>query len=185
MNRRSAKIMYEIGDLIIYGKHGVCKVEDIGKLEFMGVDESRTYYTLDSIHNSGKIFTPTDTKEFMRPIMAFDEVQELISKIPHIEIDEEYFDKSIKQVEESYKDCLETHDCYSLVKLIKAVEIKRERIEEQGKKLGQIDQRYLRRAEELLYGELSVVLDIPKEDVAAYIESKTQKKIEEEELVDR
>lgn len=39
-----------------------------------------------------------------------------------------------------------------------------------GKKPVQIDQRYMKRAEDFLYGELAVALDIPYESVNAYIE---------------
>jgi len=44
--------------------------------------------------------------------------------------------------------------------------------EEQGRKLGQMDERYMKKAEDLLDGEFAVALGIPKESVGSYIESK-------------
>lgn len=38
--------MYELGDYIIYGNHGVCKVEDIGSLDIAGIDKSVESRTL-------------------------------------------------------------------------------------------------------------------------------------------
>ena len=40
-----------------------------------------------------------------------------------------------------------------------------------GKKLGQTDQRYMKRAEDTLYGELAVALDLTPAEVPAYIKS--------------
>ena len=42
-------------------------------------------------------------------------------------------------------------------------------MESQGKKLGQIDTRYRKEAEELLHEEFAVVLGIPKDEVIQYI----------------
>ena len=38
-----------------------------------------------------------------------------------------------------------------------------------------MDERYLKRAEELLYGELAVALDIPREEVAGYIAAEAER----------
>jgi len=38
-----------------------------------------------------------------------------------------------------------------------------------GAKPGQVDERYMKRAEELLYGELAVALDMSKEEIGGYI----------------
>ena len=56
----------------------------------------------------------------------------------------------------------------NLVQLIKTVYAKSKR---SGRRLSQVDQRYRKRAEELLHGELSVALGIPFHEVPAYIES--------------
>ena len=44
---------------------------------------------------------------------------------------------------------------------------------EQAKlKFGAVDRRYMERAEDLLFGELAVALDIEREDVQAFIEER-------------
>lgn len=45
-------------------------------------------------------------------------------------------------------------------------------------KIGQIDERYMKKAEELLYGELAVALEITPKDVPSYI-AKRMREIEE------
>ena len=54
------------------------------------------------------------------------------------------------------------------MQLIKTVYAKSRR---HGRRVSQVDQRYRKRAEELLHGELSVALGIPFHEVPAYIES--------------
>lgn len=163
--------MYKIGDLIIYGSQGVCKVEKIGTPNINGVDTGRIYYTLSPLYQNGKIFTPIDTNIFMRHIMTYTEVQQLIALIPSIS--ENVFNSSnVKLLEDHYQESMQTHDCYDLVKVIKSVYTKNEITVSQGKKLGQIDERFMKRAEDLLYGEFAVVLDIPKETVKSYIEAR-------------
>ena len=56
-----------------------------------------------------------------------------------------------------------------MIQLIKSVYAKNASAEQHGKKPGQIDQRYMRRAENLLHGELAVSLGISRDDVSGYI----------------
>ena len=77
--------MFKIGDLIIYGGEGVCKVEDIGVPDIFDVTHEREYYTLSPLYRQGKIYTPVDTKIFMRPVISKDEAMDLIEMMPEID----------------------------------------------------------------------------------------------------
>jgi CarD family transcriptional regulator len=50
------------------------------------------------------------------------------------------------------------------------VYVKQQQKNSEGKKLGQVDERYMKQAEDMLYSELAIVLDIPKENMKTYIE---------------
>ncbi|WP_010246269.1 CarD family transcriptional regulator [Acetivibrio cellulolyticus] len=165
--------MYQIGDFIIYGNHGVYKVDGIGTPGVCGIDENKLYYTISAVYGNERIFTPVDTNVFMRKIITFDEVQQLISLIPSIK-ESVYCNRNIKLVEDHYQEYLQAYDCRDLVELIKSIYTKKTIVAEQGKKLGQIDERFMRKAEELLYGELAVALKIPKESVKGYIEERVK-----------
>ncbi len=166
--------MYEIGDLIIYGSEGVCRVESVGASPVSGADKERLYYTLSPLYRTGYVFTPVDSGVFMRPVISKEEALELIRQIPSIE-GEAYENRNLRFLTEHYQECLQTHKCYDLVKLIKDVYVKRESAIRRGKKLGQIDERFMKRAEDMLYGELAVALGIPKEDVCGYIAESVEK----------
>ena len=74
--------MYELGDYIIYGNHGVCRVEDIGSLDISGVDNSIECYT-STCFEGKHIYTPVDNdKVSMRKVITNEEALELIERIP-------------------------------------------------------------------------------------------------------
>lgn len=168
------KIMYQIGDLIIYGSYGACRVEAIGTPDISGLDETRIYYTLCPFYQNGKVFTPIDTSVFMRPIITYEKAQQLIDLIPSIRTEYNISNNS-KLVEVQYQESMQSHECSDLIKVIKTVYNKRVIAVGQGKKLGQIDERYMKKAEDLLYGELAVALGIPRDDVKSFIEERVDK----------
>ncbi len=45
----------------------------------------------------------------------------------------------------------------------------------QGHKLGQVDEKYMKQAQDSLYGEFSVALEIPTQEVPDYIRSRLKK----------
>lgn len=163
--------MYKAGDLVIYGNHGVCRIESVGEPNISGVDKSKLYYTLSPLYHSEKIFTPVDTNIFMRPIITYEEAEQLISHIPPIDKSLNDFE-DIRSLEAHYKNLLKSHSCSDLLRLIKTIYAKSRIVEKQGKKLGQIEKRFMSTAEEQLYGEFAAALNMPKENVKIYVEEK-------------
>lgn len=164
--------MYQKNEFVIYGERGVCRVEDICTPEGLpGVQKGRLYYKLTPIREAGTIYIPVDTNVFMRPVITKEEAEELISQIPRLR-ESQPGSRNAKEMEEYYKDVLHSHNCLDLLELIRAVYVRSQNSIQNGKKPGQVDMRYQKRAEELLHGELAVVLQIPTDQVAAYIETK-------------
>ena len=161
--------MYEIGQLIVYGNEGVCRVEEIGTPKISGVDKHREYYTLAPIYREGKVFTPVDSKVFMRPVITREEALALIDRIPQMTA-QVYENSNLRFLNEHYQQCIQDYTCADLLQLIKDVRAKRRRMAERGKKLGLVDERYMKRAEEMLHGELAIALDMPREQVNAILE---------------
>lgn len=166
--------MYQIGDLIIYGNNGVHVVEEIGVPDITYIDKNKLYYILLSVYSNTRIYTPIDTSVFMRPVITYEEVQKLISQIPEIQTDI-YDNRNIRMLADHYQISMETHDCLDLLQLIKTVYIKRSIVSSQGKILGLTDERYYKRAEELLHGEFAIALGIPKDNVKGYIAESVKK----------
>ena len=161
-------IMFEKGELIMCGGHGVCRVIDITGNPIDRFDQEKKYYVLEPVfEKASTIYTPVDNdKIVMRRIMNKEEAEKLIAHIT--EIDTVWIQEE-KRREQTYKEAIRTYDSRSLVQIIKTLyQRKRSRIDE-GKKVLSSDELYLHKAEELLYSEISLALSIPKENVEAYI----------------
>jgi CarD family transcriptional regulator len=166
--------MYSVGDLVVYGSVGVCKVEAIGVPALSAIDETRSYYTLTPLYKDGRIYAPTDTCTFVRPVISRDAAISLIKRMPFIDASI-YETKHIGLLKEHYQGLLHSHDCADLVHLIKSVYVKRQSLAENKKSLGQVEAQYMKRAEEMLYDELAVALDLPRGEVKGYIEAAVER----------
>ncbi len=164
--------MYEINDLIMYGSTGVCKVSDITTPDFAAEKEDNLYYVLTPLYQNGVIYAPVNNeKVFMRPVITEDEAKDLIDNIPRIHT-EIYKNSSMQQLTKYYQSVLDTHRCLDLLKLTKSIHEKKEAAMKQNRHLGQIDKKFMKRAEDLLFGEFAAALHISKDDVQSYIEDR-------------
>lgn len=160
--------MYQVNDLIVYGNHGVCRITGIGTPAIPIADKNRQYYTLRPAYQREEvIYAPVENnKTVMRPILTRQEADRLIDEIPKLNT---VWIVNEREREAQYKAAIRTCDCKELVRIIKTLyQRKRERIQS-GKKVTVVDDRYFHQAEEQLYGELAIVLDMPKEAVSDYI----------------
>lgn len=160
--------MYQVGDKIIYGSNGVCVIEEIKMIEVPHTDEEKAYYIIKPVFQECRISVPTDTKMFMRPIISEADAIELIDGIPEVDA-QPYYNTALRQLQEYYEKKMSSHSCTDLVELTLSLYKKREQVLSQKRKFGAIDERYMKRAEELLFGELSVALGIQKSEVRGYI----------------
>ena len=166
--------MYQTGDLILYGGTGVCRVTDIVSKKPSRTEPEKQYYILTPLYQTGTITTPVDnTKVFTRPVITRDEAMSLIDQIPTIQA-EAYHNQNLQQLENHYKSEMEGHDCLSLLRLTMSTYRKKQEREQAKLKFGAVDRRYMERAENLLYGELAVALDITKDSVQDFIAQRLQ-----------
>ena len=160
--------MFEAGTYIVCGQHGVCRVEGVGKLQLTEASGDKVYYTLSKVYSRGGVlYVPADSEKIvMRPVISKEEAEDLIGhmrEIDMLQIDNE------KRKEEIFKQAFRTCDSREWVKIIKTLhERKRIRLAK-GKKVTASDERYMRTAEDNLFGELAISLGIDKNDVEQYI----------------
>lgn len=164
--------MYQVGTLVLYGSTGVCKIEEIKEQEFPATGERRLYYVLSPLYEKTKISVPVDSdKVFLREIISKDEAEHLIEIMPTLQ-PEICHSRVTKELTEHYETILKSHDCEATAELALSIYHKKLEAAEQNRKFGSIDERFLRQAENLLYGELAAALEIPKESVPEYIGEK-------------
>ena len=160
--------MFQIGQLVVYGGEGVCRVEGIGVPSIPGADKTRQYYTLSPLNRTGQVLTPVDTRVMMRPVMSRGEAEGLIASLSALE-PEEMPGGGVRAAKDYYHQLVMSYDCRRLAGMIKTVSRKRVRAMRSGKKVSQMDERYLKRAEEELYSELAAALELEPDAVLNYI----------------
>lgn len=160
--------MFSIGEKIVYSEHGVCTVENIAPLE-PGDLNGRLYYHLSPLIGSGTLFVPVDSGAFMRHVMSREEAEALIDSIPSIEpaiCDDNRFN----HVDAFYRELFKHHSCETLVSILKGLHRRLS-----GKKSrSSRAEATMRRAKDILHGELSVALDMDIQAVEGYIASRLE-----------
>ena len=159
--------MFSVGDKIIYGENGVCTVEKIEPLAISGVSKDRLYYHLKPLIGSGTYFAPVDSGAYMRPVMSREQAEALIDAMPGIApaICE---DNRFNHVDAYYKELFRLHSCEALVAIVKGL---RSRMAARKTRSSRAEAT-MKRARDMLHGELSVALDLPLSEVEGYIQSR-------------
>lgn len=163
--------MFKIGDYVVVGVNGICQVEEITTLNLDGVDKSRKYYLLHPVFSDkSTVYKPVDTaSETVRPALTKDEAKALVDEMKSIPV---AVIKDEKSLEATYKELIRSQDPKALVQLIKTIIQRKEARLSKGFKVTALDARYFKQAEESLYGELAVALDIPRTEIKDYISDK-------------
>lgn len=167
---------FSVNDVIVYGRHGVCRVVEIGTISMSMADRHKLYYTLRPVYgHDALIYVPVDrADDMMRMVISREEALMLIQDIPAME---SIWIANEKERELAYKEILRSCDCRELVRMIKSLHQRKRTRVEQGKKMTAVDERYFRQAEEQLYEELAYALELDKEKVLPFIQdSLVQKK---------
>ena len=160
--------MFAQGDLVVYGGEGVCRVEGVGTPATTGIDKTKMYYTLSPLYRTGQVMTPVDTGVLMRPVMTKAEAAAFLKELP--QLPPEGPDGATQRfAKEHYHAIVTSYDCRRMAAMIKYTCQRRRWAQQHGRKISQLDERYLRRAEEQLYGELAVALGIDRQEVCGYI----------------
>lgn len=165
--------MYEIGQLVLYGSHGVCKV--LNK-EIRTIDRKKVeYLVLEPIdQQDSRFLVPTSNAVAMAklsPILTKEEIENLLSDRELI-ADAWIEDENIRK--QKYRELIVGSDRSSLISMIRALYIHKEKQQEAGRKFHLCDENFLRDAEKLLSAEFSVVLGISRQQVGQYIADRLQ-----------
>ena len=162
--------MHGIGERVIYGANGVMEIVDIR--EETVADVSRKYYVLRDLNSASdsQIFVPVDNKKLvssMRPLLTKEEAMDMIRRIKTIPEAEWKSDNRIRS--EKFREVIESGDRDGMIAIIKAVYENGLKRQEEGKKNYLADENIMKKAEKVIYSELSMVLGIPENEVANFI----------------
>ena len=160
--------MFQPGELLVYHATGVCRVEEICRPNLSGAPK-REYYLLKPLYQDGVISCPVDnSKVKIRPVISREEAETLIDLIPDLHA-KTCRAPTLQALAQRYQTVIRDHDCRELIEMMMSVYAKQQQAEAQKRRLGLVDERFMKQAERLLYGEFSAALGIPFEEVQPYI----------------
>ena len=161
--------MFQPGTLVVYGATGVCRVEAIRHPEPRSGGQDKPCYLLKPLYQEGVIYTPVENRKVpIRPVMTREEADALIGLIPTMQA-EACRAPTIQALTQHYQSVIHSGDRRDLIQLLMSIYAKQKQAEAQKRRLGMVDERYMKQAERLLYGEPAAALDIPFDQVQPYI----------------
>ena len=161
--------MFKVGDLVLYGTTGVCRVSEIKEKDLTGKGKTQLYYHLAPLYQTCVISAPVNSdKIFIRPIISREEAERLIDHMSSISSDH-YPTGAARELTEQYEAAINTHDCIIWASLLHSIYTKKEKLTIQKKKFSSLDERYMRKTEDLLFGELAAAMGMDRKAVASVI----------------
>lgn len=159
---------FQIGDQVVYGAHGVCKIVDFTQ---QTVDrKKKNFYVLESLGHSGmRICFPADNPAVLNQLRPLIRKQELLDLLASDRIRQNCWIADEGQRKLRYKELISGGDRVFLLQMIHSLQQHKKEQLSQGRKFHLCDDNFLRDAIRLLNMEFSEVLEIPPEDVAAFV----------------
>ena len=170
--KKDEVFMFQKGDLVTYGCKGVCVIKDVTTLNMAGIPKDRLYYEMQLLHDAGsKIFTPVEheaSRSVMRPVLSGEEAERLLGRLESLKAEWIPDDRAR---EAYYREAINHSDAEGMLAIIRSLHLRRKERMAQGRKLTAMDSKYLRMAEDNLYTEISLALQIPLNEAAQQIGS--------------
>lgn len=160
--------MYQVGDRFVYGVHGICRIT---ALEERTVDRKKIlYYVLESKAQPGAYFyVPTHNQAAvakLRRLLSRQELDELLSSDA---VRQEVWVSDENKRKQVYRELIGSGDRCRLISMVSSLYRHKQEQAAAGRKFHLCDENFLRDAEKLLSSEFSEVLEIPRDQVGAYI----------------
>ena len=160
--------MFNIGELVMYGSEGVCRISAICEESFGGAS-ARYYELIPEYRANTSVLVPVDNEKLtakMHPLLTPDEVETLVSTIPDVRT--EWIENENKR-KERYKQMLSSGDRSDLVCILKTLYNHRIECVKKERKLHAVDERFFAEAAEKLHSEIAAVLGITPDEAESYI----------------
>ena len=148
---------YQIGDVVVFGAEGLCRIEDITEKKFG--KEIIQYYVLKQLMRGNSVSK-------MRPVLTEEEITQFIRQMPSQEVP---WIENNRERQQAFKEIILYGDSRDLIRLVRNLHLRREEQVAKGKKLYAADERIFKDAENIVFEEISYALNIPRDRVLDYI----------------
>ncbi len=165
----------QIGDLIVYKSAGVCRVVAQEEQSMDGI-HSVLYYKLKPIsdENSTYYIPVASAGERLRRLMTKEEVLALIDSMPLAAEAENELPANRRKRRELYAQVIKEHNEHEMVRMLASLYEKKQSSAAKGKRISAMDETAMKNAEELMFQEIGVVLELEQAQVRAFIDERVQ-----------
>ncbi len=162
---------FKVGDYVVYGTNGVCRVDDISFTSLSPAVPPREYYFLTQIKSGSTIYVPYSsdrTNSKMRPLLTKDDIASLLLEAKDKTLE---WNNDRKVRSSLFHDILSKglHD--ELIMMIRCIYMQKNELLKNKKKLSNTDSDMLFYAQSVVEDEFSFVLGVPAENVGQYIKN--------------
>lgn len=162
--------MFQQGGQVVYGVHGVCTILEN---ETRVVNRKKVeYYVLQPLEQpEARYYVPVQNVAAvakMNPVLTREGIEELLRGK---DVFAQTWIEDENQRKQYYKTVIGSGDRAALIGMVRLLYQHKKRQLTTGHKFHLSDENFLRDAEKLLSGELSLVLNIPRSEVGDYIRS--------------
>lgn len=163
--------MYQLGDKVVYGIHGVCCV---AAQEQRVIDRKQVnYLVLEPLKQDGsKYLVPTHNAAAMAKLRRMLTKEELESLLDSPKIHADAWIRDENQRKQAYRELISAGDRERLVQMVCTLYRHKAAQTAAGRKCHLCDENFLRDAEKLLAGEAALVLDLEPKEATIYIRKK-------------
>ncbi len=160
--------MYHIGEQVVYGIHGVCRI--VGQEERVMDRKRITYLVLEPLGQSGSRFmVPSHNPAAMAKLSRLLSRQELEELLGREELHAGTWNRDENQRKQSYRELISSGNRLALLQTCALLYRHRQEQQAAGRKVHMCDDNFLRDAEKLLCGEISLVLQTDADTAKQYL----------------
>ncbi|WP_294408964.1 CarD family transcriptional regulator [uncultured Ruminococcus sp.] len=160
--------MFEIGSVVSYGSTGVCKVS--GEMQQKVKGEMKKYLVLKPVYkNNSTVYVPVDNENLMsklKPVLTKADAEDIIEAMSEERAE---WIKSDSERIRYFRETLSDGNIKSIAIMVRTLYKHRKSQFAKGRKLHASDEYFFKDAEELLFDELAMALEIRPEEVGAYL----------------
>ena len=160
--------MYETGQNVLYGSHGICRIMGIEAMSVGGTKAQ--YYVLEPFAQPGaRFYVPMANDAALSKLRPLLTQQELLDLLHSNTVLDFQWISDANQRKIRFREVIVSGDRSQLMGMIGALYRHKKSLNEAGRKFHQSDENFLKEAENLLNAEFALVFGLTPKEVPAFI----------------
>ena len=163
--------MFQVGDLVVYGVHGVCRI--VSQEERRIDKKSVAYLALEPVgQGDSRFLVPLGNAAAMAKLQRIMSKEELEAMLDPEKDEEDDWIRDENQRKQVYRELITSGDRARLIRMVRTLYRHKAVRAASGRKNHLCDENFLHDAEKLLVGEVYVVLNLDTDQAREYIRKK-------------